>query len=448
MLRSFFNFVNNFSASHSSDCSTTVLAKPIESNIDQNDVSMDLSIPKITTEDGSVEIVDGRRSSVEIIDITNKETEDLGDENSVTNDDKITCFDSSIKLDKDIQRDPGLWPLDVNKTMQERDKYLQKDSSYFQNKTSTFETSKRCSKNQNRYFSPNLFYKKLQNNEQCERKWLMFSESAGSIFCFVCKLFSMGCDNPFVKGGFSNWKKADETVSSHENSKGHNKCMMEYLAYCTKNIRIDKNIVKAAENEAQYWIKVLQRVVSVIRFLAERGLPFRGSNEVIGSANNGNFLGIIELISEYDPFLKEHLRLHANRGTGHVSYLSKTIIEEFIEALSNKVMQKIVEEIRTAKYWGLILDSTPDISHVDQLSVVIRYYLNKNVYERFLSFLQIKSHKGRSMSDNVLGLAAQQQIEIKDCRGQSYDNARNMSGKYAGVQACITEINKLAFYVG
>ena len=52
---------------------------------------------------------------------------------------------------------------------------------------------------------------------------------------------------------------------------------------------------------------VLHRVVTVVKFLAIRGLVFRGSEEKIDSLTNGNFLGIIELISQYDPFLAEHL---------------------------------------------------------------------------------------------------------------------------------------------
>eukprot|EP00731_Ephydatia_muelleri_P022003 Em0014g594a len=36
---------------------------------------------------------------------------------------------------------------------------------------------------------------------------------------------------------------------------------------------------------------------------------------------------------------------------------------------------------------------------------------------------------------------------IKDCRGQSYDNASNMSGKYSGVQARVLEENNKASYI-
>ena len=38
-------------------------------------------------------------------------------------------------------------------------------------------------------------------------------------------------------------------------------------------------------------------------------------------------------------------------------------------------------------------------------------------------------------------------IPIQDCRGQCYDNASNMSGKYTGVQARIKALSPYADYV-
>ena len=38
-------------------------------------------------------------------------------------------------------------------------------------------------------------------------------------------------------------------------------------------------------------------------------------------------------------------------------------------------------------------------------------------------------------------------INFNDCRGQSYDNASNMSGKYGGMQALLRRENPLAFYI-
>lgn len=83
---------------------------------------------------------------------------------------------------------------------------------------------------------------------------------------------------------------------------------------------VDAGHLKQHQLELQYWRDVLQRVVSIIKFLAERGLAFRGSNEVFGSASNGNYLGIMELLAEYDPFLANHIKNYGNKGKGIVFF--------------------------------------------------------------------------------------------------------------------------------
>ena len=50
-----------------------------------------------------------------------------------------------------------------------------------------------------------------------------------------------------------------------------------------------------------------KRVVVTIKFLAERDPAFRGNDQVIGSLSNGNFLGSLELFSQFDPLLAAHL---------------------------------------------------------------------------------------------------------------------------------------------
>lgn len=49
--------------------------------------------------------------------------------------------------------------------------------------------------------------------------------------------------------------------------------------------------------------------------------------------NNGNYLGILELISEFDPFLKEHISKYGKQGKRKPPYLSKTICEELIQLM-------------------------------------------------------------------------------------------------------------------
>ena len=84
-------------------------------------------------------------------------------------------------------------------------------------------------------------------------------------------------------------------------------------------------------------MEVVRRVVAVVTFRAERGLPIRGDVELIGSRHNGNFLGVIELIEEFDPFIAKHVEEFGNKGRGNPSYLSSTIYEEVIQIMAKKV---------------------------------------------------------------------------------------------------------------
>ena len=48
---------------------------------------------------------------------------------------------------------------------------------------------------------------------------------------------------------------------------------------------------------------------------------------------------------------------------------------------------KIVEEVKLAKYYGLSIDSTPDIAHIDQMTLILRYALQDMVQLLNVSFV-------------------------------------------------------------
>jgi hypothetical protein len=275
----------------------------------------------------------------------------------------------------------------------------------------------------------------------------LYSPYQGSVYCFVCRLFSSK-ECKFSSGsGYSDWKHAATRIAEHENNADHGRCMLIYCSRHKTAGRLDSALAIQFETEQNYWRNVLQRVVAVVRFLCARGLPFRGDNEIIGSQKNGTYLGILELISEFDPFLKEHIRLHGNAGKGNPSYLSATICDEFVTVMGSHVMAKIIGELKSAKYYSISVDSTPDISHIDQLSVTVRYVLDGKPIERFLEFVPIFGHSGETLCNVVVDFLTAKGISLDDCRGQSYDNASNMAGKYNGLQAKLKEQNPLIVYV-
>ena len=130
-----------------------------------------------------------------------------------------------------------------------------------------------------------------------------------------------------------------------------------------------------------------------MRKLTSRGLALRVSNEIVGSPYNGNFLMAVELLAEFDPFLAEHLRKFDNAGRGVVNYLSSKTYEEVVRIKAQKCRETICNNLRTAKYFSIIVDSTPDVSHVDQLSIVFRYVQPKGTrIEVFLTFIPNTDH--------------------------------------------------------
>ena len=108
----------------------------------------------------------------------------------------------------------------------------------------------------------------------------------------------------------------------------------------------------------------------MIKFLSSRGLAFRGSSDLVGSTQSDNFLGILKLLAKYDTFLAEDIQKRVNKGKRHVSYFSSTVCEEFIDVIATKVLDIIISEIKQAKYYSESVDSTPNITNVDHLTII------------------------------------------------------------------------------
>ena len=85
------------------------------------------------------------------------------------------------------------------------------------------------------------------------------------------------------------------------------------------------------------------------------------------SSNKSNFIELVEVKSKYDPVLGKHYLKEVNDNR---RYLSPKIQNEFIHILGNYVKEHIFGRIRKANYFALILDSTLDITHTDQMSFI------------------------------------------------------------------------------
>ncbi|GBN23591.1 hypothetical protein AVEN_50874-2 [Araneus ventricosus] len=121
---------------------------------------------------------------------------------------------------------------------------------------------------------------------------------------------------------------------------------------------IDKDVQDEIEKEESHWKAVLHSIVDVIIHLAKQGSHLRGSNEKLDFSNPrfGKFLNTIELVSHYYLPLREHILRHRK---GQVTYFSSKIQNEFLEIISNKIREHIMEEVKEAQYQAVMFDCTP-----------------------------------------------------------------------------------------
>lgn len=216
-----------------------------------------------------------------------------------------------------------------------------------------------------------------------------------------------------------------------------------------KNLRsksaIDASLQIAINQKKEKWRHMLRVHIDIIMFCAENNLALRGSNEKIGEPGSGIFLSIVNMIAKYNPTLKTHIDSHKK---GSTFYFSPLIQNELIEIMGTVVKTQIIKEVKIAKYFSILFDCTPDVSHQEQMSQILRYVKVFNgkvsIEEHFIDFIHSHEKTGEGLANEILQKLKLDGLDIANVRGQGYDNGANMSGKYNGVQAKIQQINKYA----
>nr|CAI5836805.1 unnamed protein product [Callosobruchus analis] len=160
-------------------------------------------------------------------------------------------------------------------------------------------------------------------------------------------------------------------------------------------------------------------------------------------------LAISRLLSNYDATLKELLL----KPKGEINYLSPTIQNEIISLFGTTVRNNIISEIKKAPFLTIILDTTQDLSKIDQLSVVFRYISvtenDDNVPKeiKICDIYAVTDCSAAGLKTVILNLTKEYGIDLTKCRGQGYDGANVMSGVYGGLQTLIKEHAPNADYV-
>lgn len=295
----------------------------------------------------------------------------------------------------------------------------------------------------------------MPNGEHVKRDWLVYSKTLDAVCCFCCRVFGNNIIDVGISSskGFRDWFHMSRTVKLHEQSSSHLDSYLQWKSLVQRisdEKTIENKLFNQFQKEKERLREVFKRLIAFILYFARQNIALTGSSYNIHdpAGHNGNFQQLIHTCATFDPVLKEHLEKHDK-----VHYMSPKIQNELISIIGSKVRTRILECIKQSKYYAIILDGTTDVTHIEQMCLVLRYvHLDKvnnewAINERFIKFSDISSAKtGLLISNAALTELESLNLDSDDMRGQGLDNGAPMIGKNIGVQKRIRDQNPRAFF--
>lgn len=94
------------------------------------------------------------------------------------------------------------------------------------------------------------------------------------------------------------------------------------------------------------------------------------------------------------------------------------------------VLREILHCIHGSPFHTIMVDETTDISHKEQLTLVVRWVdENLEVFEEFLGMYSLQATTADSIVSAITDALLRFRISISKVRGQSYDGCSTMAGE-------------------
>lgn len=235
-------------------------------------------------------------------------------------------------------------------------------------------------------------------------------------------------------------------LSAHFSSNCHKAALESYCSFLHKKNYIETKLDKKKrqiqleeEKHLNYNKKIVEILFDLTNTMARQGIAFRGNIEN-ESENHSNFFQFVSLIARHNSLLYKWLK-DRNLRPYKVTYLSPQSQNEFLSIIANQVREQIVKEIQSCDFFTIMGDTTPDLSHKDILSVVIRICDEfGNPKEYLLEVRESLDKTGLGIAKNLVEILQTNQINTKALSFQSYDFASCMSGEFKGTQKKMSEM--------
>ena len=288
--------------------------------------------------------------------------------------------------------------------------------------------------------------------------WLRYSPSIDGAFCASCICFATEhpLTNPeFVTKPFKDWKNAcgskRGSLHTHHTSAVHQaslKTADEFLAICnTEKRSINEYLSRAYHERVEKNRKTLLSILDVIISLSRRGIPVRGRWRKEAHEEDSNFNFFMKWKAMDNTALASHLQ-HCPRNA---QYLSPQIQNELLDCFADVLRSDIIAQAMESEFFSIMADETMDQSHVEQLSLCIRYlHRNKDnlleVAEDFIGFVNLPETTAKAITDAMITQLTNWNVDLEKWRGRGFDGASAMAGHLAGVTTRIKKVFPQAKY--
>ena len=116
---------------------------------------------------------------------------------------------------------------------------------------------------------------------------------------------------------------------------------------------------------------------------------------------------------------------------------------EFINILGHETRKILKEQIHSSNVYTVMANTTSDVGHLDQMSLIIRHVDEQfQINEQLLKISEINDKTGDSFAAKVISMMKDLQLSTAGERFQyfqCYNTTASMSGAYNGAQAKLSE---------
>ncbi|XP_070029370.1 uncharacterized protein [Nicotiana sylvestris] len=188
----------------------------------------------------------------------------------------------------------------------------------------------------------------------------------------------------------------------------------------------------------------LEASIDVARLLLLYGLPFRGHDESESSTNQGLFQGFLRWHGDKHPDVGKTILENAPQND---TLTCPIIQKDIINACAKETLKAIIGDLN-GDYFGILVDESKDISHKEQMALVL-CYVDKNgeVVERFVGLVHVSDTSACSLKETIYSLLSDHSLSPSQIRGQGYDGASNMRGEISGLKTLIMKDSSSAYYI-